>query len=61
MGQNVPPDAEEQLPARLSLFHAEEREEESMGNRATSRRSAAWSGAMTWRVVSASHIWLLEC
>lgn len=32
MGQNVPPDAEEQLPTVLSLFHAEEREEEGWRN-----------------------------
>lgn len=58
MGQNVPPDAEEQLPTVLSLFHAEEREEEGMDEQG-SQASRAQPG--TWWVTSGSHIWPLEC
>lgn len=45
MGQNVPPDAGEWLPAPVSLLHAEEREEERAWRnrgRNPSERSLEW-------------------
>lgn len=51
MGQDVPPDAEEQLPGPLSLFHAEEREEgRARRPGVASQWSAAWNG----------HCWLSD-
>lgn len=58
MGQNVPPDAEEQLPTVLSLFHAEKREEEGMEEQGS---QASRAQPETWWVTSGSHIWPLEC
>lgn len=45
MGQNVLPDAGEELPAALSLFHPEEREEEGMeeqGSQASRAQPGIW-------------------
>lgn len=44
LGQNVPPDAGEQLPAPLSLFHPEEWGRGDKGAAASESVNAAWLG-----------------